>query len=66
MGFHIVKRENCPLWQKVMLYAVAIVSALLLGAVILMAIGVNPIAYYARMFTMGTVGNKIACKSFMY
>ena len=65
MGFHIVKRENCPLWQKVMLYAVAIVSALLLGAVILMAIGVNPIAYYARMFTMGTVGNKIAYKTFM-
>ena len=65
MGFHIIKRENCPLWQKVMLYAVAIVSALLLGAVILMAIGVNPIAYYARMFTMGTVGNKIAYKTFM-
>ncbi len=65
MGFHIIKRENCPLWQKVMLYAAAIVSALLLGAVILMAIGVNPIAYYARMFTMGTVGNKIAYKTFM-
>ena len=65
MGFHIIKRDNCPLWQKVMFYAVAIVSALLLGAVILMAIGVNPVAYYTRMFTMGTVGNKIAYKTFM-
>ena len=62
MGFHIVKRENCPLWKKVIFYVVAILAALLIGGVILLAIGVDPIEYYTRMFTMGTIGNKIAYK----
>ena len=62
MGFHIVKRENCPLWKKCCLYLAAVVLALLLGAVLLIALGVDPVAYYTRMFTMGTIGNKIAYK----
>ena len=62
MGFRIVKRDNCPLWKKLCFYAAAVVIALLVGAVVLMAIGVDPLAYYSRMFTMGTVGNKIAYK----
>ena len=60
MGFHIVKRDNCPLWKKACFYAVAVLTALLLGALLLLTLGVNPIAYYTRMFTMGTIGNKIA------
>lgn len=39
--------------------------ALLIGAVVLMAIGVEPLDYYYRMFTMGTVGNRIAYKTYM-
>ena len=62
MNFHIVKRDHCPLWKKCCFYAGAVVLALLLGAVLLLALGVNPLAYYGRMFTMGTVGNKIAYK----
>ena len=62
MGFHIVKRENCPLWKKSCFYLAAVVLALALGAALLMALGVDPVAYYTRMFTMGTVGNKIAYK----
>ena len=62
MGFHIVKRDNCPLWKKCCLYLSAVVIALLLGAVLLISLGVNPVAYYTRMFTMGTIGNKIAYK----
>ncbi len=62
MGFHIVKRDNCPLWKKCCLYLAAVVLALLLGAALLVGLGVDPIAYYTRMFTMGTVGNKIAYK----
>ena len=62
MGFHIVKRDNCPLWKKCCLYAGAVVIALLLGAVLLISLGVDPVAYYTRMFTMGTIGNKIAYK----
>jgi len=65
MGFHIVKRENCPLWKKCCLYLAAVVIALGLGAVLLIGLGVNPIAYYSRMFTMGTVGNKIAYKVYI-
>jgi len=62
MKFHIVKRDNCSLWKKCGFYLAAVVLALLLGAALLTALGVNPAAYYTRMFTMGTVGNKIAYK----
>ena len=65
MRMHIVKRENCSLLQKCGLYAGAIVIALLLGGVLLLSIGVNPVEYYTEMFTMGTIGNRIAYKTFM-
>lgn len=65
MGIRIVKRENCPLWQKCCFYLVAILAALGIGAIILFSIGVNPFDYYSKMFTMGMVGNKIAYKNFM-
>jgi len=65
VGLHIVKRESCPLWKKALFYLAAIVVALSLGGVILLAIGVDPIAYYTRMFTMGTIGNRIAYKTFI-
>ena len=64
MGFHIVKRDTCPLWKKACFYAVAVLAALAVGGVLLFAMGVNPFAYYSRMFTMGMVGNKIAYKAF--
>ena len=62
MKFHIVKRDNCPFWKKCCFYLGAVVIALLLGAALLTVLGVDPVAYYTRMFTMGTVGNKIAYK----
>ena len=62
MGFHIVKRDNCPIWKKCCLYFGAVAIALLLGAVLLISLGVDPVSYYTRMFTMGTIGNKIAYK----
>ena len=65
MGFHVVKRDNCPLWLKCCLYVGAVALALLLGALLLIALGVDPIAYYTRMFTMGTIGNKIAYKVYI-
>ena len=64
MGFHVVKRDQCPLWKKCCLYLGAVAIALLLGAVVLLALGVDPVAYYTRMFTMGMIGNKIAYKTF--
>ncbi|MBQ4152710.1 MAG: ABC transporter permease [Oscillospiraceae bacterium] len=65
MGFHIVKRDNCPLWKRGCFYLIAVLAALLVGAVVLLSIGVNPIEYYYQMFTLGTVGNSIAYKTFM-
>ena len=64
MRFHIVKRDAFPLWKRLAFYLGAVVIALFLGAVVLMAIGVNPVDYYWRMFTMGMVGNKIAYRAF--
>ena len=64
MRFHIVKRDACPLWKRLAFYAGAVVIALILGAIVLMAIGVDPVDYYWRMFTMGMVGNKIAYRAF--
>ena len=65
MGFHIVKRDNCPLWKKCLFYLTAVLLALLLGAGLLISLGVDPVAYYTRMFTMGTIGNKIAYKVYI-
>ena len=65
MQIHIVKRENCPLWKKCCLYLAAVVLALGMGAVLLLSIGINPIKYYTEMFTMGTIGNRIAYRTYM-
>ena len=51
MRFHVVKRDGCPLWKKLGLYVLAVLAALVLGGVVLLALGVNPLAYYSRMFT---------------
>ena len=64
MRFHIVKRHACLWWQKALLYVGAILAALTLGGLLLLAMGVDPLAYYGRMFTMGTVGNKYAFRAF--
>lgn len=65
MKFHIVKRESCPIWKRVLLYLSAILIALAFGAIILFSIEVDPFEYYYQMFTMGTVGNRIAYKTIM-
>lgn len=64
MRVHVVKREDCPLWKRALMYLAAVLIALVLGGLLLLAMGVDPIAYYSRMFTMGMVGNKIAYKAF--
>lgn len=63
MRVHIVKREDCPLLKKILLLVGAVALALVLGGLVLLAMGVNPLEYYFKMFTMGMVGNKIAYKA---
>ncbi len=65
MGFHVVKRNNISPLKRAGMYLIAILSALLLGACVLWFIDVNPMEYYYQMFTMGTVDNPIAYKTFM-
>ena len=60
---HIVKRENCPLWKRTCFYLSAVLAALIIGVIVLLAIDVNPFQYYFQMFSMGTIGNKIAYKT---
>ena len=65
MGFHVVKRNNLSPLKRAGMYLIAILAALLLGACVLLAMDINPVDYYYQMFTMGTVGNRIAYKTFM-
>lgn len=65
MGFHIVKRDACPVWKKCVFYLSAVLGALVVGGILLFSMGVNPFDYYYQMFTMGTVGNRIAYKTYM-
>ena len=64
MRLHVVKRDSCPLWKMLLLYVAAVAAALVLGGVLLLALGVDPLEYYGKMFTMGMVGNKIAYRTF--
>ncbi|MDD6160626.1 MAG: ABC transporter permease [Oscillospiraceae bacterium] len=64
MHLHVIKRDSCPGWKKALLYVGAVLAALVLGGILLLALGVDPLKYYGRMFTMGMVGNKIAYRVF--
>ena len=63
MRVHVIKREGVSVGQRIALYVGSVVLALVLGAIVLLALGVNPLQYYGRMFSMGMVGNKIAYKN---
>lgn len=53
--YHIVKRSAVSLQKKVLYYVVAVLAAMMLGALLLLSFGVNPFAYYSKMLTIGTV-----------
>ena len=59
-----VIKHDSPTQRKVLLYIGAILIALLIGAVLLLILGVNPLSYYGKMITMGMPGNAIAYKNF--
>ena len=65
MSFSVVKRADFPLWKKAVCYLIALVAALVLGGLILSSIGVNAFDYYYKMFTMGTVDNPIAYRTYI-
>ena len=65
MKLQVVKRDNFPIWKRCLLYLGAVAAALAIGAIVLLAIGVNPIKYYYQMFTMDTIGNANAYTTFI-
>ena len=53
--YHIVKRDALTAGRRAVYYLIAIVVALFLGALLLLMTGVNPLSYYFKMLTIGTV-----------
>lgn len=56
--FRVVKRDSSSPWQQVLAYLAAVAAALVIGALLLMSLGVEPVSFYQRMLTMGIPGNK--------
>jgi len=61
--YHLVRRADAQLKRTLIYYAVGILASLGIGAVLLAALGINPIEYYGRMLTIGLVGNRYGYKS---
>ena len=60
----IVKREGLKKRYIALLYAVSVIIALGIGALLLVFLEANPGEYYKQMFTLGTIGNKFAYLQF--
>ncbi len=61
--YHLVRRADARLKRTLIYYAIGILVSLIIGAIILVALGINPLDYYGRMFTIGLVGNRYGYKS---
>ena len=60
----IVKRNGLKKRYIALLYAVSVIIALGIGALLLVSLEANPGEYYTKMFTLGTIGNKFAYLQF--
>lgn len=56
----IVKREGLKKRYIALLYAVSVLIALGIGAILLISLKANPAVYYKQMLTLGTINNKFA------
>lgn len=59
----VSKRAQVNKWHTVGMYVGAIVFSLLIGAILIASVGVNPFSFYTKMLTIGTLGNKFAYKN---
>lgn len=55
--FRVTKRDRMEKWKIALLYVGAIVFALIIGAILLAFLKVNPFKFYFDVFTIGLVGN---------
>ena len=58
MNIRVVKREGAGMGRQIGAYVAAVAAALVVGAVLLAIQGVEPLAFYQRMLTLGIPGNK--------
>lgn len=56
--FRVVKRESAGHGRQVLAYLAAVAAALVIGALLLASLDVDPLAFYQKMVTMGIPGNK--------
>ena len=62
--FHLIKRDNIPIWKKGLIYVTAILIALAIGGMLIMANGTNPIDYYGGILS-GCFRNAIEIKGLL-
>ena len=60
----LVKRDGLSLGKLILVYACAIIAAMLVGCILLASLGVNPFEFYKKMLTIGVVGNAFPYKCF--
>ncbi len=56
--FRIVKRDAIRPGQQLLAYVAAVAAALVIGALLLLSLGVDPLEFYQRIITLGIPGNK--------
>ena len=61
--YHLIRRTDVQLKRTLLFYAIGILVSLIIGAIILAILGINPLDYYGKMFTIGLVGNRYGYKS---
>jgi len=57
-AFRVVKRDQASPWLQAAAYLVAIAIALVIGALLLLSLGVNPATFYSRMLTLDIPSNR--------
>lgn len=62
-GFHLVRRSDVTIVKRVVYYLVGILISLILGAVLLNMLGINPFKYYKDVVTIGLINNAYPAKA---
>ncbi len=61
-SFHLIRRTDVSLKQKILLYVIGIVISFIIGGIFLASLDINPIVYYRDMITIGLIGNRYPAK----
>lgn len=61
--YHLVRRTDPGLRRTILLYINGLLLSLVVGAILLYSLKIDPFEYYGKMFTMGLIGNKYGFKT---